>query len=410
MNTFNLASRNLLRNWQKSAISISAMAFAGAVMILFAALMEGMLQSIERNAVTMTVGEFQIHSPGYRDDPDLYNRIEFDQSWINQFEQRGLYSSARLFGFGLAAAGSSSAGVQLRGINPKQEKNVTKIHQHVMEGTWLDTQDPSGVVIGKKLARTLNVKLNDEVVLLSQAADGSMADALFQVRGILKSVGEDIDRGGFFMVDSRFLELMVIDSGYHEIVLQRMDLKQDSDVVDQHIKTIISERGFDWQVSHWRQTLPTIARMLDMADGQMLFMILITYVAVAMVVLNSMLMSVFERIREFGVMKALGVSPQQLMLLIYIESAIQTLIASVIALLLGAWIAIYFQNNGIDLTSFGGGASIGGVAMDTHWKAALTPEAIIRPLAFLFIMVTVAVLYPATKAAFLRPVEAINFR
>lgn len=212
------------------------------------------------------------------------------------------------------------------------------------------------------------------------------------------------------MVDSRFLELMVIDSGYHEIVLQRMDLKQDSDVVGQHIKTIISERGFDWQVNHWRQTLPTIARMLDMADGQMLFMILITYVAVAMVVLNSMLMSVFERIREFGVMKALGVSPQQLMLLIYIESAIQTLIASVIALLLGAWIAIYFQNNGIDLTSFGGGASIGGVAMDTHWKAALTPEAIIRPLAFLFIMVTVAVLYPATKAAFLRPVEAINFR
>jgi ABC-type antimicrobial peptide transport system permease subunit len=142
----------------------------------------------------------------------------------------------------------------------------------------------------------------------------------------------------------------------------------------------------------------------------MIIMVIITYIAVAMVVLNAMLMSVFERIRELGIMKAIGVTSWQVMFLVYIETLIQTVIASIMALLLGWSVSAYFETNGIDLSSIANGASFAGVAIDPIWRAQLTFNAIFIPVIFLFIIASIAVLYPAIKAALIRPVAAIHHR
>jgi ABC-type antimicrobial peptide transport system permease subunit len=142
----------------------------------------------------------------------------------------------------------------------------------------------------------------------------------------------------------------------------------------------------------------------------MIIMIIITYTAVAMVVLNAMLMSVFERIRELGIMKAVGVTPWQIMWLIYAEMFIQVAVASVMAILSGLSLSLYFQKNGIDLSSMAEGASFGGVAMDPVWRAYLTTDAVVIPIIFLFIIASLAVLYPALKAAVIQPVSAIHHR
>ncbi len=405
MRILSMASRNVIRNWRRTLVTTLAMGFAGFIMILFASLTEGLLYTGERNAVAMNLGDMQIHTEGYRDDPDLYKRIDNAADLVRKLQQAGFHASKRIYGFGLAAAGSTSAGVQLRGIDLANEATVTQIHKHVMQGNWLADTDPMGVVIGKKLSRTLNVKPGDEVVIIGQAADGSMANDLYTVRGILKSIGEEVDRAGFFMVERAFRELMVLPQGAHEITVMRPDRSRDLESATAQVAALAP----GYETLHWRRLRPVIARILDLADSQTIVMVLITYVAVAMIVLNAMLMSVFERIRELGVMKAIGVTPWQLLLLVYAETMVQVTVASIIALASGWSVARYFQNNGIDLSAIAGSTSFGGVAIDPIWYAYVTKEAVIIPIVFLFIIAAAAVIYPAIKAAVIRPVKAIYY-
>ena len=405
MRILSMASRNVIRNWRRTLVTTLAMGFAGFIMILFASLTEGLLYTSERNAVAMNLGDMQVHAEGYRDDPDLYKRIDNASDLVKRLQQAGFHAAQRVYGFGLAAAGSSSAGVQLRGIDLTNEATVTQIHKHVMQGNWLADNDPKGVVIGKKLGRTLNVKPGDEVVIIGQATDGSMANDLYTVRGILKSIGEEVDRAGFFMVERAFRELMVLPQGAHEITVMRPDRSRDLESA----KTQVAALAPGYETLHWRSLRPVIARILDLADSQTIVMVLITYVAVAMIVLNAMLMSVFERIRELGIMKAIGVTPWQILLLVYVETMVQVTVASIIALSSGWSVARYFQNNGIDLSSIAGSTSFGGVAIDPIWYAYVTKEAVIIPIVFLFIIAAAAVIYPAIKAAVIRPVKAIYY-
>ena len=405
MRILSMASRNVIRNWRRTLVTTLAMGFAGFIMILFASLTEGLLYTSERNAVAMNLGDMQIHAEGYRDDPDLYKRIGNASDLVRKLQQAGFHAAQRVYGFGLAAAGSASAGVQLRGIDLTNEATVTQIHKHVMQGNWLADTDPKGVVIGKKLGRTLNVKLGDEVVIIGQASDGSMANDLYTVRGILKSIGEEVDRAGFFMVERAFRELMVLPQGAHEITVMRPDRSRDLESATTQVAALAP----GYETLNWRSLRPVIARILDLADAQTIVMVLITYVAVAMIVLNAMLMSVFERIRELGVMKAIGVTPWQILLLIYVETMAQVTVASIIALSSGWSVARYFQNNGIDLSAIAGSTSFGGVAIDPIWYAYVTKEAVIIPIVFLFIIAAAAVIYPAIKAAVIRPVKAIYY-
>ena len=405
MKILSIASRSVFRNWRRTLITTLAMGFSGFIMILFAALMAGMLQTSERNAVAMNLGDIQIHAKGYRDDPDLYNRIDNTADLVNKLQQAGFHATQRIYGFGLAAAGSTSAGVQMRGVNLKNEATVTQVHKHVMQGQWLSDSDPMGVVIGRKLARTLGVRPGDEVIIIGQATDGSMANDLYTVRGILKSIGEEVDRAGFFMVEHSFRELMVLPKGAHEIAVMRPDRSSDLESAAAQVAALAQ----GYETLSWRQLQPFIAKLLDLADAQTIIMILITYVAVAMVILNAMLMSVFERIREFGIMKAIGVTPWQLMTLIYAETMIQVVIASSISLASGWSAAHYFQKNGIDLSAIAGSTSFGGVAIDPIWNAHVTTETLVLPVVFLFIIAAAAVIYPAIKAAVIRPVKAIHY-
>jgi ABC-type lipoprotein release transport system permease subunit len=405
MKILSIASRSVFRNWRRTLVTTLAMGFAGFIMTLFAALMAGMLQTSERNAVAMNLGDIQIHAEGYRDDPDLYNRIDNPAGLVNKLQQAGFHATQRIYGFGLAAAGSTSAGVQMRGVNLKNEATVTQVHKHVMQGQWLADSDPMGVVIGRKLARTLGVRPGDELIIIGQATDGSMANDLYTVRGILKSIGEEVDRAGFFMVERSFRELMVLPEGAHEIAVMRSDRSSDLESATAQVAALA--RGYE--TLNWRQLQPVIARILDLADAQTIIMILITYVAVAMVILNAMLMSVFERIREFGIMKAIGVTPWQLMALVYAETMVQVVIASIISLVSGWSAAHYFQKNGIDLSAIASSTSFGGVAIDPIWNAHVTTEALALPIVFLFIIAAAAVIYPAIKAAVIHPVKAIHY-
>jgi ABC-type antimicrobial peptide transport system permease subunit len=155
--------------------------------------------------------------------------------------------------------------------------------------------------------------------------------------------------------------------------------------------------------------MPTMASMLDSAQSAMVMMGMIIYLAIAILILNATLMAVFERIRELGVLKALGFSPLALLGLVLLESAIQTVLSIVVGLALGIPGILYLANVGIDLGALAG-TSIMGMAIDPIWRAVIRPHVFITPILMLAFIVLLAAVYPATKAALLRPVEAMRHR
>tara|TARA_B100000959_G_scaffold185050_1_gene193501 strand:- start:71303 stop:72457 length:1155 start_codon:yes stop_codon:yes gene_type:complete len=382
------------------------MALAGSIMIFYGSLMEGFMKVLERNMIQMSLGDIQIHSPGYQNDPDLYKRIEGVSSILAELEQKGFYATPRLFAFGLAASGPASAGVNIRGIDINREAKVTTAYKHVLKGQWLSIKDPKGVVIGRKLARRLGIDLDSEIVIVSQATDGSMANDLYSVKGILKSVGSEIDSVGLFMEIGEFQELMVIESGAHEIAVSNPNNK----IPLASATKVVAELVPSYETKNWRELKPLIAQILDTSDAANIIMMTIVYSAVAMVILNATLMSIFERIPEFGVMKALGFSPMQIATMIYTEASLQAMLACSLAIGIGIPPSYYFQNNGLDLSNIGSDStiSVAGVAFDPLWFPILTTSTILTPIIALFIITALAVIYPGIKAALIRPVEAIH--
>jgi ABC-type lipoprotein release transport system permease subunit len=299
MKIITLASRNIFRNRARTLVTTLAMAFACSIMIIYSALMEGMVIGSERQAVIMNHGDIQIHAKNYRDDPDIYTTIKDSKNLLEIIRSLGFYATPRRYAFGLVASDENSSGVKLSGIDLVFEKQVTEIHKHVTQGQWLDKNDPYGVVIGKKLARLLGVTIGSELVYIGQTADGYMANEIFKVRGILKSVSSSIDSSGIFLSDNSLINLLSLPAGAHEIAIMRLDRNTDLQHATQQIAAIAP----DYETLNWRDLMPVIAHFLDTADIQILIMLLFTYIAVASVVLNAMLMSVFERIHEFGIMK-----------------------------------------------------------------------------------------------------------
>ncbi|MFZ5774519.1 MAG: ABC transporter permease [Thermodesulfobacteriota bacterium] len=402
-----LAIKNLGRARARTWTTILAMALAGGVMIFYASLLNGWLAAMERNAVSMELGEFQLSAPGYRDDPDLYTIIPQPEQTLAHLRAAGFAAAPRLYASGLAAAGSSSAGVQLRGVDLTGEPEVTLLHRHVMTGAWLAEDDPDGVVIGRKLARTLGVEVGGELVVVAQAADGSTANRLYRVRGVLRSVSDGVDRSALLLGGNAFRQLMGLPEGVQLIVARRLATGEPLQQAGQRLTALLP----GLEIRDWRQLQPVLARLLDLTDVSLVIMLLITYVAVAILTLNAMLMSVFERIPEFGVMKALGLSPGALFGLIACESLAQVSIAALLAVAGGLPPALYCTTHPLDLSGLVSTSStIAGIAIEAKWYCVVTPMSVITPLAVLYLMAGLAILYPAAKAALIRPVAAIHHR
>lgn len=406
MKIMSLASRNVLRNWHRTLVTTLAMAFACTIMIIYGALMEGMVVGSERQAVIMNQGDIQIHAQGYRDDPDVYTTIADSDTLLTAIRSQGFHAAPRRYGFGLVASEGNSSGVQLSGMDLTYEQRVTEIHQHIMSGQWLEQSDPYGVVIGKKLARLLDAGIGSELVFIGQSADGYMANEIFKVRGILKSVSTTIDNSSVFMSNQTLIDLLALPEGAHEIVIMRADRNTDLDTATQKIASMAP----GYETLNWRALMPIIARFLDTADIQSLIMLIFTYIAVASVVLNAVLMSVFERIHEFGIMKAIGVTPAQTIALIYTEALLQTAMAGAIGLGFGWWASSYFQTHGLDMSGLAGDISFAGIAFDPIWYAYTTPDILANPVIFLFVIAALAVIYPAVKVALIKAVDAIHYQ
>jgi ABC-type lipoprotein release transport system permease subunit len=396
-----MAWRNLGRYRRRTAVTVGAMTLALLVMVLYTSLVEGYLLGLERSIVDVELGDAQVTAPGYRDSPSIYLVIADPAPLMTRLREVGFRVSARLLGGGLAAAGDASAGATLVGVDVAGDAQVSAISQYVAQGTWLDSADSTGVVLGDALAHTLGVAPGDELVLLSQAADGSIANGLYAVRGVLKRVGDQTD-GAVFVTVQAFRSFFVLPDGVHQLTVRK---PAEEDLAGSIARIRAIAGGLE--VQSWRDLMPLLASALDSTRALIQVVFLVIYLVVIILLVNATLMAVFERIRELGVLKAIGVGPGHIVALILLEGGLQAALAIAIGLALSVPGLSYLVHHGLDLSGLGG-TSFAGIAFDPVWRGVVTPTTIVAPVITLLFMVGVAVLYPALKAARLKPVEAMR--
>ncbi|MCY3965926.1 MAG: ABC transporter permease [Acidobacteria bacterium] len=406
MKILRMAWRNLWRNGRRTLVTVGAMTLALWAMVLYTSLMQGMLGSMESTLLDVELGDFQIHADGYRERPSIWERIEDPDAVLEALDKTGLRSSARLLGGALVASGDASTGALLKGLRPDRDAQVSDVHQRLDRGEWLDPADASGVVLGYRLARTLGIDVGDELIALSQATDGSMANDLFRVRGVLQSLSEETDRATVFLVENQFRSFFALEDGAHQVII-RSGEGQTLDAAGEMAQEAIAASAPEAEVKSWRDLLPGLANMFDSAQAAVQVVAFVVYVVIAIMILNAMLMAVFERIREFGVLKAIGVSPRRVLALILTEGALQAALAIAIGLVASLPTLWFVTTRGIDVGQLGGTA-IMGVSMDRIWTGAVSPATIAGPVFILLFIVGLAVLFPAFKAARISPIEAIH--
>lgn len=427
MNVFKLAWRNVWRNHRRSGITIAAMTLALVVELLYSGMVSGLVYGMEDDATAFELGDVQVFAEGYLTKPSLYDKVPDHDAVIERLQADGYRATARLFSGGLAASGELSAGVSFVGIDPVSDAATLDLAQAMAEGQWLDDSDPKGVVVGRGLSRTLALELGDEVVVLSQGSDGSMANDLFEVRGILMSVAAGMDRSAILMTEGTFREMMVFPHGAHKIFVRR-PAEVTLDEAAAHVRRVVGlpepvevapgsaaqaadapvdQAGPAIDVMTWKEVSPFLAQYIDSVAGVIVVLYVIIYLAVGILILNAMLMAVFERIREFGVLKAIGFGPLQVMSIMMLEGMFQAVVATICGLILAAPGMWYLQVHGINMAALGG-MEMAGMTMPPMWQARFEVATAQVPVIMLFVIVFLAVLYPAVKAARVSPVDAMH--
>jgi len=402
MVTLRIAWRNLLRKPRRTAITLAAVALTTGVLIGTLALMQGMIEQMERSATRLVVGDAQVHAPGWRVERSMYKAIDNPDEVLRAAKEHGLLAAPRSYGYGLISSGPKSAGASFMAVDPATERAAFELAQELRDGEFLADTPSRKVVIGRKLAKSLHAEVGSELVAVVQAADGSLGNELFTVAGILKGVGEETDRGGVVIHRADFDELFVAGGRVHEISINGQGRSPEQ------VVAALGPAAGKAEIRTWRELLPGVSDMLKMSDAGIYLFGMIFVLAAGLGVLNTMLMATHDRIREFGVLKALGATPLRIIKDVAVEGYVLALVATAIGTVLGLAMSWYFQVYGIDLSAFGDAEfGFAGIAWDPLWRAHLLPGHVVNSLLLMWVTCVVASLYPAVKAARLDPAQAM---
>ena len=405
MKIIKVSWRNLWRNPIRTNVTISAVAICIAILIIFQSMIVGLIEKAKFNTTNLIIGEVQIHAEDYFDDRSIYKSLQNIEEIHSVAKENNIGLVERSYGFGLISSGTKSAGTQFWGINPESELQHFDFANHIDKGNFLTNTSLKKIVLGKKLASSIAADIGTELVVFVQGADGSLGNELFYVSGILKNMADNIDRGAAMILREDFDILFSTNNLIHEIALNSKGRLESEE-----IQKLVSAKTTGVDVETWQQLMPTIALMTEkMSVFMRTFFSLIFGIAASLGVMNTMIMSTYDRMREFGIIRAIGTTPWRILKQISLEAILLTTIASVIGVVVGLSVALYFQKYGFDVSG-GGNMSFGGVVMDPVWKASVSVGIVLLPVVLLMLVSVVASIYPASIAARIKPVEAIHYK
>jgi ABC-type lipoprotein release transport system permease subunit len=397
-----LAWRNLWRNPRRTALTFVAIGVGVWSMIVLAAIMEAWGASAFDAAMKMLTGHGQIHAAGYLDDPTVDHRFPPPEGELKRVLES---APARAWAMrvrvpAIVQTARETAPVTLVGIDPQSERGLSFIPEAVHEGEYLEGNSGSDVLLGRKLAQRLRTGIGKRVVILSQAASGEIAERGFRVVGLFETEQERDEKGFVFVPRTTAQTMLGIGDDVSEISFLLDDVTQLPAFLE---RARDAAPGLD--AVSWSTLEPFTQAILDISNGTVELWTVIMFVLVAFGLVNTLLMAVFERMREFGLVQALGLQPHLLLVQVLIESAF-LIGLGVAAGVVGGIATLVAFRNGLDLSAVAQGGALFGIGrrLYPHVNGQLT----VLIALFVWLMGIVTSLYPAWRAAREVPVETIT--
>ena len=406
MHTFiKIAWRNIARSPARSFITVSAIAIGLSSLIFLKGFVNGADQQMAENYTDLLIGHIQIHKIGFQKSMSIEKSMGGFGTILDTLRKNPKVTafSERVKDFALISSPESSAGILLLGVDPVSELKVSTIHKRIRKGEFLKKEDHDKILIGAQLSDNLKAGLGDKVVIMSQASDGSVAAAAYEVTGIIDAGAEEIDKGLAMITLKAAQDLLVLDGKISEIVVKSGSLNE-VDATTMFLKEKINQTKFE--VLNWKEISPQVYQWLQFDAVFTSLILFIVLLVVATGILNTILMAVLERTREFGIMLALGTKPGQVVLTVAAESFFLGMIGTFIGALLGTCLVIFFGTKGIDLTV------ISSALNSLYYDSIIYPRLDfinigIYSLIVLAVSIIISII-PALKASRLSPIEAIR--
>lgn len=405
---WSVAWRNLWRQKRRSMITAFAMATGVALCMSMIAVTDGMYTDMFEVMVEQQLGHVQVHHPDYPARGLVFDTLADRSMLIEKIEAvpGTVAVSPKLAGFGLLGGEDKSVGGLLVGVDPVRDAAVSPVQSRIQQGRYLAEAAAHEIIVGHQLAEEIEVGLGGSVVAVTQATDGSVGNDLYTVVGIYRTGDVMMDNsGGFIHIDDAAALLWLEDQAHGLTVLT-----DHADHVEAFSVALREAVGADGvEVQAWWEASPATAEMMSMRNVSAFVMLGIVFTVAAFGVINTMLMSVYERTRELGVLRALGLRPGKLIQLVVLESFFLAALASGIGLVFGGLLDWYLVVHGLD---FSGGAPDGfsfeGIMLDPVMYGEVNPSSIVLTVGAVFIVSVVASLWPAWRAARLQPVTALR--
>lgn len=402
-----MAWRNVLRNRRRSALTAAGMALAVTICAAMMTFTNGMYGQIRDVLVTRTLAHVQVHHPewpGRRRGHDVVADADAALAALDGLPEVRA-ATLRVHGSALLGAGERTEGAQLLGVMPAREEAIRDIARRVVDGAWLADAPGAGVVLGKDLARRLGVRPGDTIVAVTQAFDGSLGNELYRVTGIVASGNPTLDRGTAFLHVADLRALLAMGPAAHELVAVAHG---DDDATIEALAGAVRGAVPGPLVRTWWEVDPTTATLFGLQLFQSVLLMGFFYGISAVGVVNTLLMSVFERTREIGMMRALGMRPGEVVRLVVAEALLLAVLAVAAGLVGAALLDAYLVVYGIDISVRGEGFAMGEMTFDPIIRGRVTVDSLVQPVVGVFLFSGFAAVWPAWRAARLQPIQAIR--
>lgn len=397
-----LSWKNIWRNKQRSIVVITAVTlgvFAGVFMIAF---MNGMVEDRIKAVIQTEISHIQIHRPGFKENNDFSLILNNADSILQQVKQNKNVSAAskRIVISSLAASAETNTGVKIMGIIPDEEKKVTNINSKIIEGNYFESKKKNTVVIGKKLAEKLKVNIKNKIIITVQDINKNITSGAFRVTGIYETVNNMYDEANIFV---RYDDLCTLTglskTEAHEIAIL-LNENKNSKPVTQELK----KKFPALEIQDWLEISPEAGYLVSAMDQYMFVFILIILLALCFGIINTMLMVVLERVKEIGMLMAVGMSKLRIFFMIMLETVFLSLTGGLTGVIIGYFTCNYLEKVGMDLYFWKEAyASIG---YSSFIYPTIDTSTLISTTVMVIFTGIVSALYPAYKALRFNPAEA----
>ncbi len=401
-----LSWKNIWRNKTRSLIIIFAIVFGiiGGVGII--SFMNGLFNQRIEMAIGNEVSNIQIHNSHFQSNKEINDTI-FDiskvTSVLDSYREIKAYS-VRLKSVTMINSANSSEGIMLNGIDPEREKAVTDIHKYIQEGNYFSDNRKNGILIGEKLARKLKIKMRSKVVVTMQSASGSITNAAFKVIGIYKTNNSTFDGHNAYVRKSDLAAIIGLGpQTAHEIAISVISDKETR-ALSSSLKSKCNSDNLS--IETWDEIMPELSLMTGALDYMLYIFMSIIFLALSFGIINTMLMAVMERVREIGMLMAIGMNKTKIFIMIMLETILLMLTGSIAGLILSYAMVNFFQKHGIDLSSVSSGLS--GFGLSSIVYPFLVTKSYFNIVVMVIITGIISSIVPARKALKMNPSEAIK--